>query len=129
MRLYLLALALAVLIALAVGALAVSPESQDPTVVQRDVRRANDALYSGDIDTLLRYTHPRIIELMGGKDRARETLKESLKIVSEMRVEKLSFPDAPRFSKGRITSLCSFRLSRSSCLRANVSRASIFSLG
>ena len=101
MRLHLLALALVVPIALAVGALAVSPQSQDATVVQQDVRRANDALYSGDVDTLLRYTHPRIIELMGGEQKTRETLKESLKVVREMRVEKLSFPDAPRFFEGQ----------------------------
>jgi len=101
MKLHLFALTLAVPIALAVRALAFSPESQDAPAVQRDVRRANDALYSGDVDTLLLYTHPRIIELMGGEQRARETLKESLKIVSEMRVEKLSFPDAPRFFEGQ----------------------------
>lgn len=89
------------------GNAAPTRESQPPTngqhpdapVVQQDVRRLLDAVYSGEVHTVLGLTHPKVIESMGGEALAEAALRsvfsqfESL----DMKVESLEFSDAPDF--------------------------------
>jgi hypothetical protein len=70
--------------------------------VQTDVSRILSAVYSNDLETVLAYTNPKIIEMMGGKTKATSTLQDALQGIqpAEMSLESLSFPTAPTFLKG-----------------------------
>jgi hypothetical protein len=74
--------------------------------VQRDVEACIRALYGGDLDTVLRYTHPMILAAMGGPKGAREVLEPTLERMREsgMTIESFSFPSPPDFvdSGGRV---------------------------
>ena len=67
--------------------------------VQRDVERIVRALYSGDVDLVLRSTYPGVIGAMGGADVARRSLEHIVAQVrkSGMTLESFSFPAAPEF--------------------------------
>lgn len=67
--------------------------------VQEDVRKCQAAVYSADVDVVLSFSHPKILELMGGIEKAKETLTKTLNKLkeSEMKVESLEFPEPPRF--------------------------------
>ena len=73
--------------------------------VQRDVETLLTALYAGDADTLLRFTHPLILERLGGLERAKPALAEIARQLQtkKLRVESLSFPSPPDLldAKGR----------------------------
>ncbi|HUJ72894.1 MAG TPA: hypothetical protein VLZ30_11675 [Verrucomicrobiae bacterium] len=73
-------------------------------VVRNEAQRCADALLSGDYETVIGYTHPRIVELMGGKGPMLETLKRSTKDMAAkgVAVEKIaiSVPDQPKTSGG-----------------------------
>lgn len=71
----------------------------DEVLVQQDVRKMMAAVYASDVDTVLSFTHPKIIELMGGKDRARSTLRTAFSQIESrnMKLESLVFPEAPTF--------------------------------
>lgn len=77
------------------------PESADIEAVQADVRRNFNAVYAGDVDTVLELTHPKIIELMGGASQARAVLEKMLREFksSGMKLEVLTFPEKPSFAK------------------------------
>ena len=90
------------------GAITVLAQEADSTkslspsqVVQRDVRSLQKALYSGDVDTVLKHAHPKIIRTLGGKESARSTLKKLLKTIQiqNMRTESFRFPKEPEFVK------------------------------
>jgi hypothetical protein len=74
------------------------PQSEDKTV-QADVNEMLDATYTGDADTLLGYTHPKIVEMLGGEAQAKATLETALANIqsSGMELESLEFPQAPTF--------------------------------
>jgi hypothetical protein len=83
------------------------PEPERPAVdeaarVQEDVRAVLNAVYGGDLETMLRYTHPAILTGMGGEAQARAALEQSLRAVAEggMKLISLTFPEAPRFMQG-----------------------------
>ena len=70
--------------------------------VQADVRTITKAVYSGDgigdLDTVLRFTHPKVIELMGGMARAKTELNGMLKIRPlGLSLESFEFPSDPTF--------------------------------
>jgi hypothetical protein len=71
--------------------------------VQADIRKCSTALYSGDADTILAYTHSKIIEKMGGKVKAKEELTKILAGITEkgMKIESLEFPEPPKFFNGK----------------------------
>jgi hypothetical protein len=69
-------------------------------LVQADVRRTLNAVYGGDIDTVLRFTHPDIIQQMGGALQAKTVLQKALDQIQTagMKVESLAFPEVPTFT-------------------------------
>ena len=71
----------------------------DTEVVQGDVRRLINAVYAGDVDVVLGYTHPSIVELAGGQAQMEVVLRDSLAQMKNlnMRLESLAFPSAPVF--------------------------------
>jgi len=70
--------------------------------VQRDVRSLMEATYSRDVEGVLRLTHPRVLELMGGKDAARVATVAALTSISrlQLKIGKMTFPQPPIFFKG-----------------------------
>lgn len=71
--------------------------SLDGSAVQGDVRKMIAAVYDAEVDVVLGYTHPRIIEMMGGESRAQTTLKIAFASIQStgMTLESLTFPTAP----------------------------------
>ena len=71
--------------------------------VQQDVKELNAAIYRGDIDAILRFTHPKAIEMLGGKDAARAALEQGLLPALEagMTLETLTFPSPPEYLRGQ----------------------------
>jgi len=99
-------LAAGLLIALAAGA-AAQPAAQAPIAeetnqVQGDVASLLRALYRGEVDVVLRYTHPEGIRAMGGPEAARSATEQAVRqmVSIGMRLESLSFPRAPDFIEG-----------------------------
>ena len=75
-------------------------EDCEPAVVaraQEDVRTMLRAVDEGDVETTLRFTHPKVVQLLGGRDGARLTLQRVAATLkeSETRRESLSFPSPP----------------------------------
>ena len=71
----------------------------DGELVQRDVCTILAAVYDADIDLVFEYTHPRVIELLGGQENAKvefSALLSKLKS-SGMKLESLTFPTSPTF--------------------------------
>jgi hypothetical protein len=70
--------------------------------VQQNIRDNNSALYRGDVDTVLSFTLPRVIELMGGRDAARAQLSSVIATIraSGMELMSLTFPAPPQFVSG-----------------------------
>jgi hypothetical protein len=70
--------------------------------VQDDVRALANAAYEGDVDTTLRYTHPAILEGMGGEAQVRSALEQNARAVAErgMKLATLTFPEPPKFIDG-----------------------------
>lgn len=76
--------------------------SDETARVQADVRAILNAAYEADVDTMVRYTPPAILEGMGGEAQARAAIEQSLRGVAErgMKLASLTFPEAPTFLKG-----------------------------
>jgi hypothetical protein len=70
--------------------------------VQQDVIDLSKAVFEGDIDTIVRFTHPAVVELAGGEGPLRQTLKDALQTFASagMKLESLSFPSGPTFLEG-----------------------------
>ncbi len=70
--------------------------------VQSDVNRIVNAAFEGDIDVMLDYTHPAIINAMGGRVAARQTLSRVIEQVQtlNMSLVSFSFPGDPIFILG-----------------------------
>jgi hypothetical protein len=67
--------------------------------VQVDVRAILQAYYAGDVDTVLRYTHPTIVQMQGGVQATRGAIQHAVSTVTSvgMRLESLTFPKPPEF--------------------------------
>lgn len=67
--------------------------------IQEDVRKCMAAVYSADVDVVLTFSHSKTIDLMGGKEKAKEILTKTLTKLkeSEMKVESLEFPEIPKY--------------------------------
>src|SRR5262245_11774978 len=78
----------------------IHPQTVAP--VQQDVIDLSKAVFAGDIDTIVRFTPPAVIELAGGEAALRQTLKVALETITGagMKLESLSFPSAPTFLEG-----------------------------
>ena len=64
---------------------------------QQDVQRLVQAPYRGDAETVLRFTHPRVVEIQGGSEATRQAIEKVIADVraSKMSVESMTFPEAP----------------------------------
>jgi hypothetical protein len=60
------------------------------------------ALYNGDVETLLRFSHPPILQMMGGREQAERVLQNLTREFQAMGMtqESLSFPELPHFMRG-----------------------------
>ena len=88
---------------LAIPAFGSDPElSAEARAVQEDVRKISSAVYKSDIDTTISFTHPGILELLGGEAKARETIAAAFAQfrTTGIKVESLDFPQAPDFVPG-----------------------------
>jgi len=58
-------------------------------------------MFSGDVDTALAYLYPKLIELLGGSAKVRNSLQKQLAEFqnSQITMESLTFPEAPTFLK------------------------------
>lgn len=93
---------LLVVIVTAVPAIAVAEPALDAQQVQADVEHLLRATYSGDVDSVLSFTHPSIIEMMGGREAAHSVTAQAFQHIARlgMNLESLSFPQAPEFLEG-----------------------------
>ena len=92
-----------ILAVFAFGAIHVSGSPEQIKTVQSDVTIIIHAVYDSDHETALRFTHPKILEMMGGKEKVTEALKEAFSTFEalDMSIESLAFPEAPRFFAGK----------------------------
>lgn len=76
--------------------------ASDAETVQRDVRTLMDAVHGGDVDTVLRLTHPRVVELQGGPASARGVIAAALAQLRGlgMKVETFAFTAPPAIVRG-----------------------------
>ena len=67
--------------------------------VQSDVKQIHDAVYDSDVDTTVKFTHPKIVEMMGGKEKAKSQLSKLFKQLKDMelKVESFKFHKDPVF--------------------------------
>jgi len=74
-------------------------EQVNTEIVQEDVRTLLEASYSGDVKTVLHYSHPAIIDMMGGAAKAEVLVTEILSKAQEvgLQSESLTFPETPTF--------------------------------
>lgn len=80
---------------------ATEPGQCEAKRVQEEIRRQYDVLYGNpDAEAVLSITHAKVIELLGGRDKARQAISQALKTTSSIKLEKLSFPAEPTFLKG-----------------------------
>ncbi len=68
-------------------------------IVQEDVQRISRAVYQADVATALEFTHPKIIDMLGGMASARSELKTAFSKIqlANMKLQSMSFPEAPTF--------------------------------
>jgi len=71
--------------------------------VQRDVQDLTQAMYRGDLDTILRFSHPKAIEMLGGPTAARATMEMAIQPILDigMTLEAFSFPRPPEYIEGK----------------------------
>ncbi|MBC8049225.1 MAG: hypothetical protein H7X92_03630 [Chitinophagales bacterium] len=70
--------------------------------VKRDVEATARALYAGDIDTVIKMTHPRVLELSGGEAAMRSGVQQAVAKMQQsgMKIESFQFPKPPEFFAG-----------------------------
>jgi hypothetical protein len=72
-----------------------------PEVVKADVGKIQQAFNDGDVETVLAFTHPRLIEEFGGRERVRAELKTAMDdLRGKLSFESLTFPAEPTFATG-----------------------------
>jgi hypothetical protein len=69
--------------------------------VQDDVRSIQTAVYDGNVEVVIGYTHPKIIELLGGQENAKVEFSALLSKLQSggMKLESFAFPTPPTFMK------------------------------
>jgi hypothetical protein len=93
---------LGVLLGMDAGPSASQDDNATVAQVQKDVLRIVNALHEGDIETLLRFSHPRMVELAGGEKSLRPALEAFVRHLQGlgMRLESFTFPQPPQFFEG-----------------------------
>jgi hypothetical protein len=84
-----------------VGASAEPGAAGEADRVQADVRAAVAALYAGDVEVILKYTHPVIVQALGGAPAAREAIAGVAARTDDTVLESIDFPLAPDFVQGQ----------------------------
>lgn len=76
---------------------------QEAKLVQSQIREQLLGVYKGDVDTVLKNTHPKVIDMMGGPAKAREIMEKVLAkmVAMSMKIEDLKFPSEPVFLTGK----------------------------
>jgi LysM repeat protein len=76
-------------------------EAAPAEVVQADVRRIFDALNQGDLETVIQFTYPKIVDLLGGPAQAKTTIGAIYAQLKSADVAPglLTFPSEPTFLK------------------------------
>ncbi len=71
--------------------------------VHDDVRRNLEAVYSGDVDTVLGFTNEHMIKAMGGEQEARSRLKNTFERIKAagIKIDSLEFPAVPTLYSDR----------------------------
>jgi len=79
-----------------------SKRDERVTSVQTDVLTNIKAVYAADIETVVGYTHSKVIELMGGEEKMKVALQQALGQIKSkgMKIETLHFPADPTFLTG-----------------------------
>ncbi|PQO41660.1 hypothetical protein [Blastopirellula marina] len=72
---------------------------KDTDQVQKDVREMITATYGGEPEELLKFTHPKVVALMGGPEQTKKTLKLILGKFKEMgmKLDEFKFSADPIF--------------------------------
>ncbi len=75
------------------------PALTEAESVQEDVRKMVNAMYQSEPDVILSYTHPKIIDMLGGREKAKSMLESACADVKSMgmKVESMTFPVDPTF--------------------------------
>lgn len=76
------------------------PEARLPVhQVQRDVEAILRALYAQDVATVMRFTHPAIVQMLGGPEAAKRAVTAAAAQIGKvgMKIEAFSFPSPPQF--------------------------------
>lgn len=79
-------------------------EIEQSKIVQSETRQVAGAVYEKDVKTVLSFTHPKVIEALGGMAAAETTLRNTFSKMSEinMKMESFEFPADPIFIKGSV---------------------------
>lgn len=79
-----------------------TPQTTEAERVKAGVRANYAALYAGDVDAVLELTHPRVLEVMGGRANARRVLEPTFEQMRSLglRLQTLHFPEEPEFLDG-----------------------------
>jgi hypothetical protein len=95
-------LLLALLLPLAPGQ-GFAAETSQADQVRRDVTALVEAGYRGDVETVLRFAHPTLIERLGGREAARSAMEKVLREAAraDVELESFSVPEGPDFLAGR----------------------------
>ena len=80
------------------------PVGAEPGEAERvvaDVEHISRAMYSNDVDTIVAFTHPRVIQQMGGPARTKTLLQNSLSRIQSLgvAVESCTCPEKPGFAQ------------------------------
>ena len=68
--------------------------------VKNDIKALSQATYTNKPETILKYTMPKIIEMMGGEEKAKITLSTILNKMQYITLDSLTFPKEPSFIEG-----------------------------
>lgn len=81
---------------------AASQPAVDSARVQEDVKTLIYALHDGDVDTIIRFTPPKVIEMSGGVDTMKHVLQSVSQGLREMgtQIQMFTFPEPPTFLEG-----------------------------
>lgn len=91
-----------VILALQIGCSSTETNEAKTARVQKDVRRMVAAAYEGDVETIIDFTHPKILQMMGGVATARTAMQEIFDKGASLglKLDEMTFPSEPTFLRG-----------------------------
>ncbi len=84
-----------------VACLALTAGADEQTAqIKADAQKCAEAAVKGDYDSMVKYTHPRVVEKMGGKDKMVEVVKKSMAQMQQQGAEfsgaSVGEPESPK---------------------------------